>query len=91
MSANKKYSDPIYIGDQVYIRPTYFVVKPQYSGISGKRSVKQITNEVNLKDNSSNGFLSMKAKSRMKNALNWLHVSAKYKAVYSKRDRKSVV
>src|SRR2546422_4466397 len=89
MSANKEYPTPHYIGDNVYIRPTYFVIKSEYSGLSGRRSLRQKTSEVNLKDNSTKGFLSMKAKSKMKNALNWLHVSAKYKAVYSKREQKS--
>ncbi len=77
------------MGDNVYIRPTYFVIKPEYSGLSGKRSLRQQQSEVNLKDRSHNGFLSPKAKSKMKNALNWLHAAAKYKAVYSKREQKS--
>lgn len=89
MSANNKYPEPIYIGDNVYIRPTYFVIKAEYSGLSKKRSLSQRISETHLKENSTNGFLSAKAKSRMKNALNWLHASAKYKAVYSKRDQKS--
>jgi hypothetical protein len=90
MSANKsKYPTLLYIGDKVYIRPTYFVIKPEYSGLSGKRSLAQKVSEKHLKTREHNGFLSSKAKSKMKNALNWLHVSAKYKAVYSKREQKS--
>lgn len=90
MSANKnRFPKPIYVGDTVYIRPTYFVIKPEYSGLSGKRSLAQKQNEKHLKTREHNGFLSAKAKSKMKNALNWLHVSAKYKAVWSKREQKS--
>jgi hypothetical protein len=89
MSANNQFPAPLYIGDTVYIRPTYFVIKPEYSGLSKKRSLRQKQNEIKLKDNSTNGFLSAKAKSKMKNALNWLHISAKYKAVWSKKEKKS--
>ena len=90
MSANKReYPTPVYIGDNVYIRPTYFVIKSEYSGLSGKRSLRQKDNEKHLANREHNGFLSAKAKSKMKNALNWLHTAAKYKAVYSKREQKS--
>lgn len=90
MSANKReFPTPQYIGDNVYIRPTYFVIKSEYSGLSGKRSLSQKQNERNLSAREHNGFLSSKAKSKMKNAINWLNVSAKYKAVYSKKERKS--
>lgn len=68
----------------VYIKPTYVVTMPEFSGLSGRRTSKQKANESNLSDNKHNGQLSKKSLSKLRNAINWLTVSAKYKRVYCK-------
>jgi len=78
-----------YIGQQLYIRPTYIVSIPEYHNTEPfQRSSKQISNQDNLKKNSHHGNISAKAKQKIKNAINWLLVSAKKKRVYSKLSKK---
>lgn len=89
MSSHSDFTAPIHIANDVYIQPTYFILKKQYSGHSGKRSAKQKANEVNLKENSNKGQLSTKAISHLRNSVNWLIHAAKYKRVWSKRDNKA--
>ncbi len=76
-------------GFNIYIKPTYIVTMPELTGLSGLRSSKQKTNESNLSDNSHKGHLSKKSMSKLRNAINWLISSAKYKRVYSKADDKN--
>lgn len=75
--------------NNLYINPTYIVSVPEFSGNVFERSVRQKENEVNLKDNKHKGGLSIKAQSKMRNAINWLCVSAKEKRVWSRKDNKS--
>lgn len=75
----------MYIGQNVYIRPSYIVSLPEYSGISRNLSKSFIDNQKNLDDNAHKGLLSNKSISKMKNAVNWLLCSAKEKNVYSKK------
>ena len=89
MAVQQKFSTPIHIANDVYIRPTYFVIRPQFEGVTFKRSLKQKENEKNLKDNSHKSQLSTKAISNLRNSINWLVHSAKYKRVWSKRDNKA--
>lgn len=84
LAANFERQEPIYIGQMVYIRPSYVVSLPEYMAMAGGRSAAAIKNEVNLKDNAHKGMLSRKAVGKMKNAINWLLCSAKDKMVYSK-------
>lgn len=80
---------PVISAYNIYIKPTYIVTMPEFSGGSGVRSRKQLLNEVNLKSNEHNGVLSKKAMCKLRNAVNWLVSSAAYKRVYSKADKKS--
>ena len=89
MASHSEQSTPIHIATDVYIQPTYFILKKQYSGHSGNRSSKQRAAQVHLKDNSNKGQLSTKAISHLRNSVNWLIHAAKYKRVWSKRDNKA--
>ena len=89
MASHKDYQAPVHVANDVYIKPTYFVIKPQFSGLGRARSLKQVENEANLKDNSKKAVLSKKAISNLRNSVNWLIHAAKYKRVWSKRDQKS--
>lgn len=89
MVRKPKYSPPLYIGQSISIQPNYVVSRSEYNSIRSYNSVKQIANRENLKENKHNGKLSEKAKSRLRNAVNWLVVSAKYKRVWSKADNKA--
>src|SRR3569832_1458350 len=82
--------NPIVVtGYNIYIKPTYVVTMPEFSKSNKPRSLKQRHNEKNLEKNSHKGLLSKKAMSRLRNAINWLTASAKYKRIYSKRDKKA--
>ncbi len=76
-------------GFNIYIKPTYIVTMPELTGLSGLRTSKQRENESHLSDNSHKGQLSKKSMSKLRNAINWLISSAKYKRVYSKADDKN--
>jgi len=89
ISKNSTEQTPIHCGDHVYIQPTYFIIKPDFIGLSKGRSRKQLDNQKHLEDNKHKGVLSSKSISKLKNSVNWLLASAKYKAVYSKREKKS--
>ncbi len=83
-------SNPVYhTAFNIYIKPTYIVTMPEYSGLSGIRSAKSKENEKNLSDNKHKGQLSKKSMSKLRNAINWLIASAKYKRVFSKADNKN--
>jgi hypothetical protein len=62
---------------------------PEFSGNIHSRSAAQDNTSRNLLNNKHNGELSQKAKMRMRNALNWLTVSAKAKRVWCKKSFKS--
>lgn len=77
-----------YIGQNIYIKPTYLVSLPEYTGCRGIRSLRQRETEKFLKKNSTNGIVSSKSSRKIKNAVNWLCCSAKDKALYSKKHKK---
>lgn len=79
----KEYSPPVYIGQNVYIKPNYIVSVPEYHYENKGRSAAFEANKVNLENNSHNGKLSAKAISNIKNAINWMLVSARKKRVFS--------
>lgn len=87
MVPQSKYSAPLYLGDNVYINPTYFVIKPEYERHNYKRSIKQLNNERNLKENSTKGILSKKAIGNLRNAINWLIHSSTEQQVYSRKQK----
>jgi len=89
MASQKIFSTPTHIANDVYIQPNYFIIKKQYEGVTFTRSKAQRDNEVNLKDNTAKAVLSEKATSKLRNSINWLVHSAKYKRVWSKRDQKA--
>lgn len=74
-----------YIGQNLYIRPTYIVSLPEYHSDTPSRSYDQVKNQENLKDNAHNGVLSRKAITKMRNAINWLLCGAEEKKVYNKK------
>lgn len=78
-----------YIGHNFYIKPTYIVALPEFSGGFGGRSKAQVKNEANLKDNKAKGNLSAKSERKLKNAVNWLCSSAKNKWLWSKKHQKA--
>lgn len=78
-------NEPIYIGQNVYIRPSYIVSLPEYLSAPRAASQRFIDNQKNLADNSHAGLLSRKSISKMKNAVNWLLCSAKDKMVFSRK------
>ncbi len=79
---------PVHTEQRFSIRPTYVVSTPVYSGFNSVRSKEQRLSESNLLDNSHQGQLSLKASKKIRNAINWLTHSAKFKRVYSKVDQK---
>lgn len=88
----KKYREdmpqPQYIGQNLYIRPNYIVSLPEYDTKPNYNSSAFEANKKNLKDNKHKGKVSAKSMKEIKNAVNWLIASAKYKRVYHKPTKK---
>lgn len=78
----------VYTGIKVHIRPSMLVCLPQFEGVTFERSGRQRASEVNLKKNKTNGVVSDKVQNRIKNAINWLALSAQKKRVYHKASNK---
>lgn len=81
-SADEK---PVYIGQNIYIKPSYIVSIPEFYFKNKTRSAAQVFNEQNLRNNKTEGLLSNKGISRLRNSINWLLVAAKPKRVFSKK------
>lgn len=79
----KEYKPPVYIGQNLYIKPSYIVSLPEFHYDNKFSSIKFETNKENLKNNSTHGQLSPKAITAIRNAINWLLVSTKNKRVFS--------
>lgn len=75
----------VYIGQNVYIRPSYIVSLPAYHGSSQYSSLEFKANQANLQENAHKGVLSSKAIGKMRNAINWLICAAEDKKVYNKK------
>jgi hypothetical protein len=78
-----------YIGENVYIRPNMIVSVPEFVKDHTKRSVRQKMNQLNLQNNDHKGKVSKKAEAKIKQAVGWLVESAKWKRIYSKKDKKT--
>lgn len=76
---------PVYIGQNVYIRPSYIVSLPAYHGTSAYSSLDFKANQANLLENTHKGALSSKAIGKMRNAINWLICAAEEKNVFNKK------
>lgn len=85
----KAYSPPVYIGQNLYIKPSYIVSIPEFHYETKSTSFRFEKNKENLKHNTTNGQLSAKAISSIRNAINWLLVSTKQKRVFSKKSNTS--
>lgn len=71
-------------GFYIKVRPTYCVTYYKHDHTVKEKTDKQIENEKNLQNNEANGQLSNKAKTKLKNAVNWLICAAKPKNVFDK-------
>lgn len=78
-------NETVYIGQNVYIRPSYIVSLPEYSGSSKFTSLDFKANQANLLENSHKGLLSSKAVGKMRNSINWLLCAAETKKVFNKK------
>lgn len=74
-----------YIGQHVYIRPSYIVSLPAYDGSVQYSSLDFKANQANLLENGHKGLLSSKAIGKMRNSINWLLCAAEDKNVYNKK------
>lgn len=83
------FDKPVYIGQNIYIRPNYIVSVPEFSFSNKYTSRAFRENQKNLKNNSHNGILSDKSTGKIRNAVNWLVHSAQPKRVYSKKENKN--
>jgi hypothetical protein len=83
MKGRKEYTAPVFIGQNLYIKPSYIVSIPEFYRSDGSApSLKFIENQENLKDNDQKGKLSRKAITQLRNSINWLCLAAKRKRVY---------
>lgn len=88
LSQFRHQSEIEYIGQNLYIRPTYIVSMPEYSKPREYTSEAFQANKINLQNNHHNGKISAKAMKEIKNAVSWLIASAKFKTVYHKPSKK---
>lgn len=77
--------ESIYIGQNLYIRPSYIVSLPAYSGSGSYTSLDFQANQANLLNNNHKGALSSKAIGKMRNSINWLICAAEEKKVFNKK------
>lgn len=82
-------SRPVWIGQNIYIKPSYIVSIPAFSRGRNFNSAAFRENQKNLRHNQHNGELSKKAITGLRNAVNWLLISAKPKRVYAKDTSKT--
>jgi len=80
---------PIYTGSKVIIKPNYIVTIPQFHSDNPKPKQVNFYSLRNLKENDHKGAFSLQATKKIKNAINWLVVSAKHKPVYDKKTMKT--
>lgn len=85
----REYVPPVYIGQNLYIKPNYIVSIPEFHSDNKVTSVKNLENQKNLKDNKRKGRLSRKSIQNLRNSINWLCIAAKKKYVYDKKKNKS--
>jgi len=79
---------PVYIGQNLYIRPNYIVSMPEFSKAKNYSSQAFIQNKENLVDNKHKGVLSDKAIKDIRCCVNWLVASAKLKTIWHKESQK---
>jgi hypothetical protein len=79
---SKTFKEPVYLGQNLYIRPNYVVSLPEYYTEFKTRSVRQKDAEKNLRNNAHNGKISKDADKNIRNSINWLASQAKTKKVY---------
>lgn len=75
-----------YLGQKVYIRPSYVVSLPHYDSPTYLYSLPRLENQKNLRENFHNGTLSGKALKNLRNVINWLLLSAENKDCYCKKN-----
>ncbi len=81
-------SDNPLVATHLHIYPTYIVTTQERLLSGRRRSDKQIRNQRNLLNNKHTGALSVKAKKRIKNAVNWMVASAQWKRIFDKKSKK---
>lgn len=79
----------IQVATNCYIQPTHLILTPQFEASTYNRSRRQKLTASNLQNNKTNGKLSTKAVSKLKNSINWLIHSAQDKRVYVKASNQS--
>ena len=87
-SKRRTFETPIFVGQNLYIKPTYIVSCPEFSFSNKYKSQAFLENTKNLRNNAHHGLISDKASKAIKNAVNWLVFSAQPKRVYSKKENK---
>lgn len=78
-----------YAGHSYYVRPNYIVAVPSYVSNREGNRVAHKNSLANLADNDHKGDVSRKAQMKIRNAVNWLVSSARYKRVFDKKTGKN--
>jgi hypothetical protein len=85
----EEYKPPVFIGQNLYIKPSYIVSIPEFHSYNKALSNKSLENQKNLLENDRKGKLSRKAIQGLRNAINWLCLAAKKKHVYDRKTEKT--
>lgn len=78
-----------YSGTTFYIKPDYIVGVPVWEKPGGKGQRVRAASLKNLEQNTTEGVVSEKAAKKLRCAVSWLLVSAKWKRVFDKESRKT--
>lgn len=87
--ARPEYKPPVFIGQNLYIKPSYIVSIPEFYSENKGMSAANLENQKNLLENDRKGKLSRKAVQGLRNSINWLCLAAKKKHVFDKQAKKS--
>lgn len=85
----KEWKPPVYIGQNLYIKPSYVVSIPEFYSENKGMSAEAMENQKNLLENNRKGKLSRKAVQGLRNSINWLCLAAKEKHVFERKTQKS--
>lgn len=86
-SGRNSYGDRIYLGQMLYIKPSYIVSRAVYDN-QAVRSMAQLQTRENLKENKHDGKMSKQTISKLKTSIAWLCHSAKWKPFIIKKINK---
>jgi hypothetical protein len=86
-----KKSAPLYLGQTLSIRPSCIFAKPDYDGSGFARTAAWQSTAANLRQNSTQGLISVQAAKKMRSAIEWLYAASAWQRIWDKASQKHYV